>query len=144
MQEKEDKVNHSEEIWKTIDEFPNYEVSNIDNQYYQTLTTKTKENNDFIDKIVSVRKEFLEKRIENDVYTKNLIHFGKKEIISNSLEVPMIFSDAPKDTAYTIIQEHIKHKKNFTPFFRFNNDIYFSPIERENIGDEIKRNEITS
>lgn len=116
-----------------------YEVSNIDNQYYQTLTTKTKENNDFIDKIVSVRKEFLEKRIENDVYTKNLIHFGKKEIISNSLEVPMIFSDAPKDTAYTIIQEHIKHKKNFTPFFRFNNDIYFSPIERENIGDEIIR-----
>ncbi|MDD7610917.1 MAG: DEAD/DEAH box helicase [Spirochaetales bacterium] len=116
-----------------------YEVSNIDNQYYQTLTTKTKENNDFIDKIVSVRKEFLEKRIENDVYTKNLIHFGKKEIISNSLEVPIIFTDAPKDTAYTIIQEHIKHKKNFTPFFRFNNDIYFSPIERENIGDEIIR-----
>lgn len=29
MQEKEDKVNHPEEIWKTIDEFPNYEVSNI-------------------------------------------------------------------------------------------------------------------
>lgn len=116
-----------------------YEVSNIDNQYYQTLTTKTKENNDFIDKIVSVRKEFLEKKIENDVYTKNLIHFGKKEIISNSLEVPIIFTDAPKDTAYTIIQEHIKHKKTFTPFFRFNNDIYFSPIERENIGDEIIR-----
>ena len=27
--QKEDKVNHFEELWKTIDEFPNYEVSNI-------------------------------------------------------------------------------------------------------------------
>ena len=88
-------------------------------------------------------KEFLEKKIENDVYTKNLIHFGKKEMITQSLEVPIIFADAPadapKDTAYTIIQEHVKHKKTFTPFFSFNNDIYFSPIEKENIGDEIIR-----
>lgn len=29
MQEKEDKVNGPEELWKTINEFPNYEISNI-------------------------------------------------------------------------------------------------------------------
>ena len=56
-----------------------YEVSYIDNQYYQTLVTKTKDNNDFIDKVVSVRKEFLESNFENDVYTKNLIPFGNGE-----------------------------------------------------------------
>ncbi|WP_039924972.1 hypothetical protein, partial [Treponema sp. JC4] len=116
------------------------EVSYIDNQYYQTLTTKTKENNLFIDKVVSVRKEFLESNFENDVYTKNLIHFGKKEIISKSLEVPIIFADESKDSVYTIIQDHIVHEKTFTPFFRFNNERWFSPIEKKNIGDEIIHN----
>lgn len=113
-----------------------YEVSYIDNQYYQTLVTKTKDNNDFIDKVVSVRKEFLESNFENDVYTKNLIHFGKKEIISKSLEVPIIFADESKDTAHTIIQEHIKHEKSFTSFFRFNNERWFSPVEKEDIGTD--------
>lgn len=117
-----------------------YEVSYIDNQYYQTLVTKNKDNNDFIDKVVSVRKKFLEKNFENDVYTKNLIHFGKKEIISKSLEVPVNFADESKDSAYTIIQDHIVHEKTFTPFFCFNNERWFSPIEKKNIGDEIIHN----
>lgn len=116
-----------------------YGIYDVDYQYYQNITNKINANNNFIDEVIRVRKEKLAANFKDDIYGKNLIHFGKKKIISKSLEVPLI-SNYSKENAYTIIQEHRKHLKDFAPSFYYSMTNCFTPVERKTIGEESIQN----